>query len=141
MNKSRKLLEAHLAEYRRQTATLVENLSAVSAGQAKELKGIVKSHAETVQQASVHVRNQLWEIEGAGKRITKELDDGIFAWKQAKGDFLAEREKLNTERQELAGVVLDGVVRAGASGHQCRDWSLPRPLKYVIQPVGMGNFR
>src|ERR1700678_3287719 len=52
MNDSRKLIELHLAEYRRQTAELVKNLSTVGEDQADEFKNIVKTHTETVQLAS-----------------------------------------------------------------------------------------
>jgi hypothetical protein len=43
-NESCKLIELHLAEHRRQTATLIGNLSVVVEEQTGKLKGIVKPH-------------------------------------------------------------------------------------------------
>src|ERR1039458_8654113 len=60
---SGKMIELHLAECRPQTAAIVKNLSTVAENNAVELKNIVKAHAETVQQASVDMRNRLWESE------------------------------------------------------------------------------
>ena len=77
LNDSRKWLELHLAEYRRQTAELVKNLSAVGEDQADELKNIVKAHTEALDQASGSFRSQLKSIGVFTQDIRKHLDDGI----------------------------------------------------------------
>ena len=64
-NESRKLIELHLAEYCRQTAELVKNLSAVGEDQADELKNVVKAHTEALNQASGSFRSQLKNPIGA----------------------------------------------------------------------------
>ncbi|MFZ0827956.1 MAG: DUF1998 domain-containing protein [Verrucomicrobiia bacterium] len=46
LNDSRKWLELHLAEYRRQTAELVKNLSAVGEDQADELKNVTCTNSQ-----------------------------------------------------------------------------------------------
>jgi hypothetical protein len=121
---SGKLIEKHLAECRLQTAAIVKNLSTVAEDNAAELKGIVKAHTETVNQASVAARNRLWETEEAAKRIRGQLDSGYGEWRKAKDDFAAERQKLEKERKELAtrsqlrdsvfvGVIFFGAIAFG----------------------------
>jgi hypothetical protein len=123
---SGKIIELHLAECRHQTAAIVKNLSTVAGNNAVELKNIVKAHAETVQQASVAMRNQLWESEEVSRRIKTRLEDSRGEWKKARDDFAAERLKLEKERKELsgrvqrrdtlyAGIILLGAVGFGAS--------------------------
>jgi hypothetical protein len=99
---SGKLIEKHLAECRQQCAAIVKNLSTVTDDTAAELKGIVKMHTEAVNKISVSCRNQLWETEEVAKRIIGQLNNGFSEWKKAKDDFAAERQKLETERKELA---------------------------------------
>jgi gas vesicle protein len=101
VNNSRKLIERHLAEYRQQTAVLVKNLSIVTEDQADELKNIVKAHTETVNQASVSIRNQLWETAEVAKQIRKTLDDGVSAWDRAKIDMEAGSERFQKSCREL----------------------------------------
>jgi hypothetical protein len=101
VNDSRKLIELNLAEYRQQTAALVNNLSIVAGDQADELKNIVKAHTETVNQASVSIRNQLWETAETAKQIRKSLDDGVSAWNRAKTDMEAGRDKFLKACEEL----------------------------------------
>ena len=101
LNDSRKWLELHLAEYRQQTAALVKNLSTVAEDQADELKNIVKAHTETVNQASVSIRNQLWETAEVAKQIRKTLDDGVSAWNRARTDMEARSEVFQKACQEL----------------------------------------
>jgi hypothetical protein len=99
---SGKLIEKHLAECRQQCAAIVKNLSTVTDDSAAELKSIVKMHTEAVNKISVSCRNQLWETEEAAKRIIGQLNSGFSEWKKAKDDYAAERQKLETERKELA---------------------------------------
>jgi hypothetical protein len=101
LNDSRKWLELHLAEYRQQTATLVKNLSTVAEDQADEMTNIVKTHTETVNQASVAIRNQLWETAEVAKQIRNTLDDGVSAWNRAKTDMEARSEVFQKACQEL----------------------------------------
>ena len=101
LNDSRKWLELHLAEYRQQTATLVKNLSTVAEDQADEMTNIVKTHTETVNQASVAIRNQLWETAEVAKQIRKNLDDGVLAWNRARTGMEAGSDKFQKACQEL----------------------------------------
>ncbi len=120
VRESGKLIEKHLVECRQQTAAIVKNLSTVADGNATELKSIFKIHAEAMNEASVSARNRLWETEEAAKRIAGQLNSGFGEWKKAKDDFMAERQKLETERKELAArsqlrdSIFAGVIFLGA---------------------------
>ena len=101
LNDSRKWLELHLAEYRRQTAELVKNLSAVGEDQADELKNVVKAHTEALNQASGSFRSQLKSIGAFTQDIRKHLDDGISSYNQIKTDLKAGGEMFRKTCEEL----------------------------------------
>ena len=101
LNDSRKWLELHLAEYRRQTAELVKNLSAVGEDQADELKNIVKAHTEALNQASGSFRSQLKSIGAFTQDIRKHLDDGISSYNHIKTDLKAGGEMFRKTCEDL----------------------------------------
>jgi hypothetical protein len=101
LNDSRKWLELHLAEYRRQTAELVKNLSAVGEDQADELKNIVKAHTEALNQASGSFRSQLKSIGVFTQDIRKHLDDGISSYNHIKTDLKAGGEMFRKTCEDL----------------------------------------
>jgi hypothetical protein len=101
MNDARKLIELHLAEYRRQTAALVQEFGTTIDGKTEHLKTVVTDHRETVNQSSVSIRNMLWETAETAKQIKKSLDDGILAWNRAKMDMEAGSKKFQKACQEL----------------------------------------
>ena len=103
LNDSRKWLELHLAEYRRQTAELVKNLSAVGEDQADELKNIVKAHTEALDQASGSFRSQLKSIGVFTQDIRKHLDDGISSYHHIKTDLKAGAEMFSKTCADLDG--------------------------------------
>jgi methyl-accepting chemotaxis protein len=101
MEAARKLIELHLAEYRRQTAELVKNLSVAGEDQADELKNVVEAHTETVKQASVSIQDQLRRTTETANQIRRQLDDGVSAWNRAKTDMEAGREMFQKACKEL----------------------------------------
>ena len=114
VNESRKLIELHLAEYRRQTAELIANLSAVGEEQTGELDNIVKAHTEALNQASGSFRSQLKEIGAAAMDIRKHLDDGVSAHHRVKNDLKAASERFQKSCAELDNRVSGLQIR--------RDW-------------------
>jgi len=114
VNESRKLIELHLAEYRRQTAALIGNLSAVGEEQAGDLENIVKTHTEVLNQASGSFRSQLKEIGAAAMDIRKHLDDGVSAHHRVKNDLKAASERFQKSCEELDGRIAGLQIR--------RDW-------------------
>ena len=114
VNESRKLIELHLAEYRRQTAELIGDLSAIGEEQTGELKSIVTAHTEALNQASGSFRSQLKEIGAAAMDIRRHLDDGVSAHHRVKNDLKAASERFQKTCAELD---------AGINGLQIRrDW-------------------
>ena len=103
MNDSRKLIELHLAEYRRQTAELVKNFSTVGEDQADELKSVVKAHTEALNQASDSFRSQLKSIGAFAQDIRKHLDDGISSYNHIKTDLKAGTEMFRKTCADLDG--------------------------------------
>ena len=101
LNDSRKWLELHLAEYRRQTAELVKNLSAVGEDQADELKSVVKAHTEVLNQASGSFRSQLKSIGAFAQDVRKYLDDGISSYNHIKTDLKAGGEMFRKTCEDL----------------------------------------
>jgi len=114
VNDSRKLIELHLAEYRRQTAALIGNLAAVGEEQTGELNSIVKAHTEALNQASGSFRSQLKEIGAAAMDIRRHLDDGISAHQRVKNDLKAASERFHKSCEDLDGRIAGLQIR--------RDW-------------------
>jgi hypothetical protein len=114
MNDSRKLIELHLAEYRRQTADLVNNLSAVGEEQSDELKKVIKAHTEALNLASGSFRSQLKSIGDFAQDIRKHLDDGISSYNRVKTELEAGREMFRKTCEDLDGRINGVQLR--------RDW-------------------
>ena len=103
VNESRKLIELHLAEYRRQTAALIGNLSAVGAEQTGELDNIVKAHTEALKESGA-----------AAMDIRRHLDDGVSAHHRVKNDLKAASERFHKTCEDLDGRIAGLQIR--------RDW-------------------
>jgi len=114
VNESRKLIELHLAEYRRQTAALIGNLSAVGEEQTGVLQGLVKAHIEALNQASGSFRSQLKEIGAAAMDIRRHLDDGVSAHHCVKNDLKAASDRFHRSCEDLDGRIAGLQIR--------RDW-------------------
>ncbi len=132
LNDSQKWLELHLAAYRQQTATLINNLSVVGENQADELRKVVKAHTETVKHASLAIQDQLRRTNEAAIKISRQLEDGVSAWNRAKFELdagcewfrkackeLDDRLTLRELRRDwltLLGVISMGVIIGVAAG-------------------------
>ena len=103
VNESRKLIELHLAEYRRQTAELVKNLAAVGGDQTDELKNVVQAHTEALNLAAGSFRSQLKSIGAFAQDIRKHLDDGISSYHHIKTDLKAGAEMFSKTCADLDG--------------------------------------
>ena len=114
VNESRKLIELHLAEYRRQTAELVKNLAAVGGDQTDELKNVVQAHTEALNLAAGSFRSQLKSIGAFAQDIRKHLDDGISSYHHIKTDLKAGAEMFSKTCADLDGRINGVQLR--------RDW-------------------
>jgi gas vesicle protein len=128
LNDSRKWLELHLVEYRRQTAELVKNLSAVGEDQADELKNVVKAHTEALNQASGSFRSQLKEIGAAAQDIRRHLDDGVSAHHRVKTDLKSGSERFQKTCEELDARITGLQIR--------RDWLTLLGLIFIGVVIG-----
>ena len=114
VNESRKLIELHLAEYRRQTVALIGNLSVVGKEQTGEFNNIVKAHTEALNQASGSFRSQLKEIGAAAMDIRRHLDDGVSAHHCVKNDLKTASDRFHRSCEDLDGRIAGLQIR--------RDW-------------------
>jgi len=90
---SRKWLEQHLAEYRRQTAALTDDFAGMVEIKHGELKDIVLKHAETVKRDALFVSNRLVDANDVAKSIQKNLQAAAAEWNQSQNALERERER------------------------------------------------
>ena len=101
VNESRELMELKLAEYRQQTSALIQNLSVTADAKAEALSTIVATHTKSMNEAVAKVQMQMTNAESVAALIRSELESGTLAWKQARADYEAERQKLEKVRKDL----------------------------------------
>jgi len=93
---SKKWLELHLAEYRKQTAALTNDFAGMVDIKHGELNAIVLQHAETVKRDALFVSNRLVDANDVAKSIQDNLQCAVAEWNKSQ-DAL-ERERLRFER-------------------------------------------
>ena len=98
---SRKWLEQHLAEYRRQTAALTDNFAGMVDIKHSELKDIVLKHAETVKRDALFVSNRLVEVRDVAKDIQKNLQAAVAEWNPSKDALAQERQRFEKVCRKL----------------------------------------
>jgi hypothetical protein len=80
LKESRKLIEIHLAEYRRQSKTIADEFSGNATRQAAELKAA----SETVRQAATKISGELTEAEAVARRVKSLMEDAAGEWRGIK---------------------------------------------------------
>jgi len=98
---SRKWLEQHLAEYRRQTAALTNDFAGMVDIKHGELKDIVFKHAETVKRDAVFVSNRLVDANDVAKNIQKNLQAAAAEWNQSQDALERERQQFEKVCRKL----------------------------------------
>ncbi len=98
---SRKWLEQHLAEYRKQTAMITNDFASVVDIRNGELKDIVLRHAETVKLDALFVSNRLVDANDVAKNIQKNLQAAVAEWNQCKDALTRERQRFEKACQKL----------------------------------------
>jgi hypothetical protein len=101
LNESRKWLEQHLAEYRRQTAALTNDFAGMVDMKHRDLKDIVLKHAETVKRDLLFVSNRLEDANEVAKSIQKDLQSAVAEWNQSKEALALERQRFEKVCQKL----------------------------------------
>jgi hypothetical protein len=98
---SRKWLESHLAEYRRQTAALTDDFAGMVDIKHGELKNIVLKHAETVKRDAWFVSNRLVDANDIAKSIQKNLQAAAAEWNQSQDALERERQRFEKVCRKL----------------------------------------
>ena len=98
---SRKWLEQHLAEYRRQTAALTDDFAGMVDIKHGELKDIVLKHAETVKRDALFVSNRLVDANEVAKSIQKNLQCAAAEWNQSQDALERERPRFEKVCRKL----------------------------------------
>lgn len=105
MKDSRKLIELHLAEYRRQTQSLVSDFATVIDKKHDDLKSIISQHAETVKRDTSLASGRLAEVNEVAKSIQKNLEMSAIEWNRAQESLAQERQMFEKTCQQLNDAV------------------------------------
>ena len=122
---SRKQMEHTFTEHRRQTDDLFDEFSGVVGDRIKMLEQIIAAHADSTKKAETEMRIVLTHTEGVAEHIHAELERGAVEWKKARGDFEAERQKLENTRKELE------------TRYEWRDWACLLAIAAALVMFGM----
>jgi hypothetical protein len=101
MNDARKLIELHLAEYRRQSQAMADDFADAVDGQNKELKKTVEIHIQTTRQAAEQIQVQLADAEVVAKRVKSLMESTVSEWKGIKASTTAQCERLEQISNDL----------------------------------------
>ena len=94
VNESRKLIELHLAEYRRQTKSLMDGFSSTLKAQSEEFKTAAEKHGQTIQQAVMHIKLQIVDAELVARRVKSQMGNAASEWKEIKTSTVAQCKRL-----------------------------------------------
>ncbi len=105
LNDSRKWLELHLTEYRRQTAALVKQFGDTSSTALEAFETVVGSHTEALKKAVAQSSGHLEETERTARLIKFELEHGTAALKRdldkVRVELVDERARMDQARRDL----------------------------------------
>ena len=122
---SRQQMEDAFKEHRRQTDDMFDEFSSVVEDRIKMLEQIIAAHADSTKKAETEIRVVLTNAEGVAEHIRGELERGAVEWKRARGDFDAERQKLEQTRKELE------------TRCEWRDWACLLAIAAALVMLGM----
>jgi hypothetical protein len=98
MNDARKLIEQHLAEYRRQTGALVANFDDSTSSAIERFQQAIANHSHAIKQAVAKSNSHLVETERAALQVKFELEHGNASLKKALDEV---RKELIDERVRM----------------------------------------
>jgi hypothetical protein len=101
MNDSRKMIELHLTEYRRQSQAMADDFANTMVGQNKELKTAVEIHFQATRQAAGQIQMKLADAEAVAKRIKSLMENAASDWKGIKASTTAQCERLEQVSNDL----------------------------------------
>ena len=98
---SQKLLEQHLAEYRRQTKLLLDGFSSSGEQQQAEIRTTLEAHAKAIQTAAEQIQAQLALAEKVAGRVKSVMDGTVSEWNGAKARMSIQCERLKEVSNDL----------------------------------------
>jgi hypothetical protein len=101
MNDARKLIELHLAEYRRQSRAMADDFADTVDGQNKELKKTVEIHIQATRQAAEQIQVQLADAEAVARRVKILMESAVVEWENIKASTTAQCERLEQVSNDL----------------------------------------
>jgi hypothetical protein len=101
VNESRKLIELHLAEYRRQTKAMLDDFSGTLKAQSEEFKAATEKHGQTIQQAVMHIKLQIVDAELVARRVILQMEDAESEWRNVKTSTVAQCKRLAEVSSDL----------------------------------------
>ena len=101
MNDARKLIELHLAEYRRQSQAMADDFADTVDGQNKELKKAVEIHIQATRQAAEQIQVQLADAEAVARRVKSLMEGATSEWQVIKASTTLQCERLGQVSDDL----------------------------------------
>lgn len=101
MNDSRKLIEQHLAEYRRQSKTVSDDFSITAGQQAAELKNAVEISVRTTCHAAEQIQMQLADAEAVAKQVKSLMESAASECESIKTSARAQCARLEQVTNHL----------------------------------------
>jgi hypothetical protein len=101
INDSRKLIELHLGEYRRQSQAMADDFAGTMDGQNKELNKTVEIHIQAIRQAADQIKVQLADAEAVASRIKSLMESAASEWENIKASTTAQCERLEQVSNDL----------------------------------------
>jgi hypothetical protein len=101
MNDSRKLIELHLAEYRRQSQAMADDFTNAMVGQNKQLKTAVEIHVQAMRQAAEQIQMKFHDAEVVAKGIKSLMENAASEWKGIKTSTTAQCQRLEQVSNDL----------------------------------------
>ena len=101
MEDSRKLIELHLAEYRRQSQAMADDFAGTVDGHNKELKKTIEIHIQATRQAAEQIQVQLADAEAVAKRVNDLMESAVSEWTSIKASTTAQCERLEQVSNDL----------------------------------------
>ena len=98
---SRKWLELHLAEYRRQTQSSVDNFNQTIQATTDDFEASLSLHAKTIENTVKQIQAQLDVAEEAAARVKALMANGTSQWDHVRARATAECERLHTISNDL----------------------------------------
>jgi hypothetical protein len=101
MNDCRKLIELHLAEYRRQSQAMADDFADTLDGQNKELTKTLEIHIQATRQAAEQIEGQLADAEAVAKRVKTLIENAASEWEKIKANTTVQCERLEQVSNDL----------------------------------------